>query len=225
MLNSELKIVIIDYKAGNLFSVQHACQFIGLKAKITADKNEILKSDGAILPGVGAFGEAMDNLKKLDLVGPIKELVASRRPFMGVCLGLQLLFSQSEEFGRHDGLDLVKGKVVKFPNDKAGQPVKVPQIGWNRIFPQKNETKFRDNSPFQDVASGEFMYFVHSFYVVPSDPNDILSLTNYEEVEYCSAILKNNIFATQFHPEKSGSEGIKIYKNWARQVKQFKESK
>lgn len=214
------KVTIIDYKAGNLFSVQHACSYIGLDAMITSDKEEILKADGAILPGVGAFGEAMANLKKLDLIEPIIEFAKSGKPFMGICLGLQLLFTRSEEFGSHKGLNLIEGQVLKFPaKNQNGKIIKVPQIGWNQIYPPAiHEQRWR-NSPLDNINSGEFMYFVHSFYVVPSEPNDILSLTNYEGVEYCSSIQNKNIFAAQFHPEKSASEGIKIYQNWAKALK------
>lgn len=221
MINKKLKkVAIIDYNAGNLFSVQHACSFIGLDSKITSNKKEILDADGAILPGVGAFGEAMDNLQKMGLIEPIKEFVASGKPFMGVCLGLQLLFSESEEFGLHKGLDLVKGRVIKFPAaNNEGRIIKVPQIGWNQVVPPSNNQTRWDNSPLSNTVQGEFMYFVHSFFVKPTEPEDILSLTNYEGIEYCSSIQKNNIFATQFHPEKSAEEGIKIYQNWAKAIK------
>jgi glutamine amidotransferase len=174
---------------------------------------------------VGAFGEAMDNLKKMDLVEPIKDFVASGKPFMGVCLGLQLLFSESEEFGLFKGLDLVKGRVVKFPGkNESGATVKVPQIGWNQIELPKHRKNW-DNTPLAGISPQEFMYFVHSYFVSPENQSDILSTTCYEGINYCSSILHNNIFASQFHPEKSASFGIKIYENWAKQVKIFKESK
>ena len=207
-----------------MFSVLHACEFVGLDAKITADKREILGAQGAILPGVGAFGEAMKNLKKKGLVETIYKFVQSGRPFMGVCLGLQLLFSQSEEFGLHKGLDLIKGEVKRFPNvNSSGQPVKVPQIGWNRIIcPDKKKW---DNSLLKGVADGEFMYFVHSFFVTSQNKSDILTLTNYEGIEYCSSVKRDNIFATQFHPEKSAQEGIRIYQNWADIVKRVKDNR
>lgn len=214
--SNDLKIAIIDYEAGNLFSVQHACSFVSLNAEITSDPKKILTADGAILPGVGAFGEAMENLNKLGLVKTIHEYIESGKPFMGVCLGLQLLFSESEEFGLHKGLDLIKGRVVKFPaKNKQGETVKVPQIGWNQIFTPAQSKDTWASSPLKGIAQGEFMYFVHSFYVTPTDPSDILTLTNYDGIEYCSSVQKDNIFATQFHPEKSAQEGIKIYKNWA----------
>lgn len=221
-MSKKLKVAIIDYEAGNLYSVQHACTFVGLESQITSDKKKILEADGALLPGVGAFGEAMENLKKKGLVETIYAFAKSGKPFMGVCLGLQLLFSQSEEFGLHKGLNLIEGEVKRFPNrNPKGEEVKVPQIGWNRInCPDKKKWA---NSPLKDVADGEFMYFVHSFFVTPKDKKDILTLTNYEGIEYCSSVCRGNIFATQFHPEKSAQEGIKIYRNWGNQVKVFKE--
>lgn len=214
----KLKIVIIDYQLSNLFSVQHACNFIGLDAKITSNKSELENADGAILPGVGAFGDAMDNLKKLNLIKPIKEFIDKGKPFMGICLGLQLLFSESEEFGSHQGLDIIKGSVKKFPEtNNQHQAIKIPQIGWNTIY-QKEQTQPWNKSPFKDISNNEFMYFIHSYYASPVDQKVILSLTNYSGIEYCSSIMYKNIFATQFHPEKSGKEGLKIYQNWVKNI-------
>lgn len=209
-----MQIAIIDYQLSNLFSVKHAFDYLGVESKITTDKDYILKSDGAIIPGVGAFGDAMANLEKSDLIPVIKNFIRSGRPFMGVCLGLQLLFTESEEFGKFKGLDIVKGRVVKF---KGGKKVKVPQIGWNKITKPKGSSLW-ENSPLKNIKNGEFMYFVHSYYVICEDKNIILSETNYEGINYCSGIITKNIFATQFHPEKSGQEGIKIYKDWLEQI-------
>lgn len=173
-----------------------------------------MKSRGAILPGVGAFGDAMHNLEKLDLIGPIKEFIASGKPLMGICLGMQLLFSESEEFGINQGLNVIPGKVMKFPaKNQEGEIVKIPQIGWNQIYEPTAE-KWK-NTPLQAIKNNEFMYFVHSYYAKPDRDESILSLTNYKGLEYCSSILHENVFATQFHPEKSAKEGMKIYSNWA----------
>ena len=204
------KVSIIDYEGGNLFSVIQACKSIGLDASITSDYNEIIKSDGLILPGVGSFPYAMKMLNKKDLINPIKDFIISNKPFMGICLGFQLLFSQSEEFENCDGLDIVKGTVKKF--NFKDEVIKVPQIGWNRIY---NQDGWK-NSSLENIKQFEYMYFVHSYYVVPEEKTNILSYTKYEEFEYCSSINKNKIFATQFHPEKSGNEGIKIYKKWSK---------
>lgn len=209
-----MKVAIIDYQLSNLFSVKHAFDYLTIDSEITSDKSIISKCDAAILPGVGAFGDAMANLKQLDLINLIKEFVFSGKPFMGVCLGMQLLFSQSEEFGIHQGLDLIKGNVKKFASES--KKLKVPQIGWNQIFQAQQNW---NNSPLKETRNGEFMYFVHSYYVIPNNNNVILTNTTYEDIEYCSSLLSGNLFATQFHPEKSGPEGIKIYKNWILQEK------
>ena len=211
------KVIIIDYKLSNLFSVQHACDHVGLEAKISSEVADIEGADGIILPGVGAFNKAMDNLSELGLIDPILAHVNAGKPFFGICLGLQLLFTESEEFGVHKGLELVKGTVKKFPIQKNQEPnFKVPQIAWNHI----NSAADRDfaGTPLEGLSDQEFMYFVHSFYVQPENSEDVLTTTGYGSVKYCSGIFKNkNIFAVQFHPEKSGARGLRIYKNWAEQ--------
>jgi len=193
----------------NLHSVEAACRKVGLSSAITSDASQILDAKIAILPGVGAFGEAMDQLVESKLDECIYRFIESGRPFVGICLGLQLLFEMSEEFGSHSGLGLIKGSVRKFQFN-GGENIKypVPQIGWNKIQQngdQWNETllcKNRDN---------DFMYFVHSYYVDPEDEQVILTTTTYGNQEYCSSVQYNNIFASQFHPEKSGEIGLKIY--------------
>lgn len=211
---SQKKVVIIDYNLGNLFSVKQACDTIGINAKISSDKSDIDQADALILPGVGAFIEAMQNLDKLGLTEAIKDNVRAGKPIFGVCLGLQLLFTRSEEFGSGEGLDLIKGVIKKFPATYDDKKVKVPQIAWNRITSHKQNW---EHTPLCDIAENEFMYFVHSYYVEPSADTCVLTNTNYEGIEYCSGILSDNIFATQFHPEKSAQKGISIYKNWANQ--------
>lgn len=213
-MNSKmLDVAIIDYKLGNLYSVLNACKKVGLTAEITSDKALIQSARAAILPGVGAFGDAMQNLHDLDLASPIKDFVASGKPVMGVCLGLQLLFDESEEFGSSKGLGIVPGFIRKFPNISEGIKLRVPQISWNTI--SKVSGELWERSPLSNIKEGEFMYFVHSYYVVPNNKEVVLSNTIYENISYCSSILSDNIFATQFHPEKSAGEGIKIYENWA----------
>lgn len=213
------KIAIIDYKMNNLFSVQNACEFVGLDAEITTDKIKILNADGAILPGVGAFHNAMNNLERLDLIEPIRDFIATGKPFLGICLGLQLLFTESYEFGTSRGLNLIEGTVEKFDFiSKKKINVKVPHIGWNQIYPSNNQETEWKNSPLHGIKKGEYMYFVHSFYIAPSNENDIFILTKYKGFEYCSGIKKKNIFATQFHPEKSAQKGIQIYSNWAKMI-------
>lgn len=223
-LNSQ--IAIIDFEMGNLFSVKRACEYVGLDPLVTSDASSIMRSAAMILPGVGAFGDAMDILKRLDLISPIKEYIGSGRPFMGICLGLQLLMSESEEFGHHKGLDIIKGRVAKFPTaGDARRTIKVPQVGWNRIYRPPHVSKETwQNSPLRGVRNNEYMYFVHSFYTIPDDPKMALTYTAYEGTEYSSSMLSNNVFACQFHPEKSSHEGMKIYENFAALIKQKKEN-
>lgn len=206
-----MDIAIIDYKMSNIFSVQAACQKVGLSSVITSDKNEILDAKVAILPGVGAFGEAMKYLGDSKLDDTIYQFVDSGKLFIGICLGLQLLFESSDEFGSYKGLGLVKGTVNKF-KFQSNKSVKfpVPQIGWNKI---KHNGVSWDNTLFCSNNDNDFMYFVHSFYVKPDDERIILTKTTYGNTEYCSSIQQNNIFACQFHPEKSGEVGLRLYEN------------
>ncbi len=212
-MSNKKKVAIIDYQLGNLFSVKQACLYLDTDATITTDKNELLQADYAILPGVGAFGDAMTNLHQLDLVQPIKDFIASGKPFMGVCLGLQLLFTESEEFGNSKGLNLVNGVIKKFaPSDTKGHVLKVPQIEWNQVYEASgNPWK---QSPLHTCKNGDYMYFVHSYYAQPDSEQFVLSTTNYGGYQYCSSLINKNIFACQFHPEKSGLHGVEIYKNW-----------
>lgn len=204
------KVVIVDYQMSNLFSVVRAIEQIGFNPIVSSSPEEIAVADALILPGVGAFKAAMENLEKLALIVPIKAFIESGKPFMGVCLGLQLLFETSDEFGQHKGLGVIKGAVKRFEPSEEGNE-KIPQINWNTIESKSNTWK---NTPLMHLTEKAFMYFVHSYYVVPTEQEVVLSSTPYCGIEYCSSIKQNNIFATQFHPEKSGELGLKIYKNW-----------
>lgn len=209
------KVVIVDYELGNLFSVLQACLHVGMDVEISNDPSKVAAADGLILPGVGAFGTAMENLRKLGIEAPLKAQVAAGRPFLGICLGLQLLFTDSVEFGSKGGLDLLPGKVVRIPAEMNGHKVRVPQIGWNTIHePRPNAW---EGTPLAHLKEGAYMYFVHSYHVVPSRPEDVLTLTNYVGLEYCSGVKRDNILALQFHPEKSGPEGVEVYRAWAMQ--------
>ncbi|MGO4821861.1 MULTISPECIES: imidazole glycerol phosphate synthase subunit HisH [unclassified Flavobacterium] len=212
MDNSKKKVVIIDYQLGNLFSVKQACDTIGINAEISSNKEDVLNADALILPGVGAFIEAMINLRKFGLDTAIQEKVNSGTPIFGICLGLQLLFTESEEFGAGKGLDLISGVIKRFPEKLEGKNIKVPHIAWNTIYKLQQDW---DHSALSQIEENDFMYFIHSYYVKPTHDSCILTNTNYDGIEFCSSILKSNIFATQFHPEKSASKGISIYKNWA----------
>ncbi len=208
-------VAIIDYKMGNLFSIKQACEHVGLNAIITADTLAILRSDAIILPGVGAFGVAMDNLKKIDIIDTIKDFFASGKPLLGICLGMQLLMSESTEFGHHKGLDIIPGRVVRFDCPKNGDKVlKVPQVQWNRMYriAQDKNDSWR-HTLLDGIPDGFFMYFVHSFYVKPDASSVVLSISNYGDTKFCSALHYKNIYAFQGHPERSGTDGLKIYYN------------
>lgn len=207
------KVVIIDYQLGNLFSVKQACDTVGINSQISSDKNDILNAEALILPGVGAFIEAMNNLNKLELSSAIINKVNGGTPIFGICLGQQLLFSQSEEFGAGNGLNLIPGTIKRFPNFIGEKKIKVPHIAWNTIY-QSNQSW--DNSALKELDNNDFMYFIHSYYVKPDDESCILTLTNYDDIEFCSSVSYKNIFATQFHPEKSAIKGLSIYKQWAK---------
>ncbi len=213
---NNLHVAIIDCEIGNLFSIKRACEYVGLNPVITTNKSTIVGSEAIILPGVGAFGDAMNSLERLDLIATIKEFIETGKPFMGICLGMQLLLSESEEFGNHKGLDIINGSVVKFSvKNGENEKNKVPQVGWNQIFkpPFANED-YWDKSPLKYTKNGEYMYFVHSYYVIPNSYKNILTISNYAGIEYASSIVKDNIFAFQFHPELSGIKGIEIFKNF-----------
>ena len=214
-----MDVAIIDYKMSNLYSVQSACSKIGLTSVITSDKQQILNANSAILPGVGAFGEAMIHLKDMGIDKIIHSYVESGKPFIGICLGLQLLFESSDEFGFNQGLGILKGRVKKF-NLKSSNDNKypIPQVGWNRIDQVNRKWK---NSLLCNNKSGDFMYFVHSHYVKPEKEDVVIAFSNYGGKRYASAVEKENVFATQFHPEKSGLVGIKIYEELKSQLRRF----
>jgi glutamine amidotransferase len=202
------KIVIIDYGMGNLRNVQKGFEKIGFEAKLTHNKKEIGRASAIVLPGVGAFKDCMENLEKYGLVDPLLRSIEKGKPYLGICLGLQILFSESEEFGSHKGLDLIRGKVVKFRPDPE---LKVPHMGWNTIEKEKEVPML------QGVESGDFFYFVHSYYVIPEEAKWISTFTTYGS-PFVSSIWKENLFATQFHPEKSQQKGLRILENFVRSI-------
>ena len=220
MRNEEAKIAIVDYGIGNLYSVQNACEHVGVAAVITSDKAVIQNSDGLILPGVGAFGIAMKNLQDSGLDEVIKEYANSNKFVLGVCLGMQLLMTSSDEFGFQKGLNIIEGECLRFPGGTVNnRNIKIPQIAWNSIDFANSDGNSYENTPLSTVRDGAYMYFVHSYYVKPRDKKSILCTTKYAGIEYCSAINKNNVFAFQFHPEKSGKEGLEIYSNFFKLIK------
>ena len=198
-------IAIIDYGAGNLQSVKKAFDFIGAESVITDNPEIINACDRILLPGVGSFGDAMDSMHKSGLVETVKQNALSGKPFLGICLGLQLLFEESEESPGVKGLGIFKGKIKKFSPDMG---LKIPHIGWNSLEIKQKDTLFKN------VPENSYVYFVHSYYLHAEDENDIAAITNYG-IDFHSAVGKNNVFATQFHPEKSGDVGLQILKNFA----------
>lgn len=204
-------IAIIDYGMGNLRSVSKALEYLGYQTVVTREKQAIYSAEKVILPGVGAFGAAMDNLRKFDLVDVIKDIAKSGKPFLGICLGMQLLLETSEEQGLHQGLGLISGRVLKFFQEadinEETSKLKIPHMGWNSISIKKT-------SPLLSGIPNESMvYFVHSYYAVPEE--DVTATVTQHGIEYCSTIWKDNIHATQFHPEKSGAVGLKMLQNFA----------
>ncbi|HEY7744895.1 MAG TPA: imidazole glycerol phosphate synthase subunit HisH [Desulfuromonadales bacterium] len=202
-------ITIIDYGMGNLRSVQKGFERLGFTARVTSNPGEVEHAGKLVLPGVGAFRDCMNNLRTGGFVEPIKRHIESGRPFLGICLGLQLLFTESEEFGRHHGLGIIPGRVVRFPAGmrQEGEELKVPHMGWNQIA-------LRRRAPiFKGVADGAAVYFVHSYYVVPEDEGVVATVTDYG-IPFCSSIWRENVMATQFHPEKSQQVGLTILKNF-----------
>jgi len=203
-------INIIDYEMGNLRSVEKAFESLGFAARVSADPADIATADKLVLPGVGAFADCIANLKKGGFVAPLLAHVASGKPLLGICVGMQMLFDESEEFGRHQGLGLIPGKVVRFPSGmiENGERLKVPHMGWNNLLLKKP-------SPlFTGVDDESFVYFVHSYYCRAANDDDVAAGCRYGEVEFCASIRHGNILATQFHPEKSQAVGLRIFKNF-----------
>ncbi len=208
-------IAIIDYGMGNLRSVQKGFERVGHEAVVTSDPRTILSASRVVLPGVGAFPDCMRNLREYGLIDVVKQSIAAGKPFLGICLGLQLLFTESEEFGISKGLDIIKGRVIRFKGaafetSSKGGTLKVPHMGWNSIAVKRRPPALAD------VPDNSYVYFVHSFHVVPEDRGVIATSTSYG-VEFVSSIWKDNIFAVQFHPEKSQTLGLSILKCFGEQ--------
>jgi glutamine amidotransferase len=201
-------ITIVDYGMGNLRSVQKAIELFCRGVRVSSSADDIRASDKVVLPGVGAFGKAMEELEKRKLVRPLIEFIENGKPFLGICLGFQLLFSQSEEAKKVKGLGILKGKVRRF---KDAQGLKIPHMGWNRISVRR---KAQSAKILEGVPDGAYMYFVHSYYAEPKDKDIVLCETGYGE-NFASGIYKGNIYAFQFHPEKSQGMGLRIIKNFA----------
>lgn len=203
-------IAIIDYGMGNLRSVEKAFERVGSPATVTTNPADLAEASHIVLPGVGAFRDCMSNLEQAGFVEPIQQRIQEGRPFLGICLGLQLLFTESEEFGLHQGLNIIPGRVVRFPDGmtEQGQRLPVPHMGWNQI-------SYQAPSPlFNGIAHGSNVYFVHSYYVVPDDSAVIAATCTYG-IPFCASVCRDNVVATQFHPEKSQDIGLAMLKNFA----------
>ena len=198
-------IAVVDYSLGNLRSVSKALEVIGARAKVTNDPEDIARAYAIVLPGVGAFKRAMDNLRKLEILPSILRAIKQGKPFLGICLGLQILFSESEEHGTCKGLDVIKGKVKKF-----SPGMKIPHMGWNSI---KFKTQGAKRKIFDGIPDRSYFYFVHSYYVEPEDKGVIVSTTEYGN-GFTSAVNKDNVWGVQFHPEKSAELGLKFLENF-----------
>ena len=204
-------IAIIDYGRGNLGSVLNGLSRVGMRAEITQDAEVVRRARALILPGDGAFRDAIENLQNLGLLNPLRESLISGRPFLGICLGYQLLFSESEEFGHAKGLDLIPGLVRRFPGGLRAQGLKVPHMGWNRVMLQG------DLPILEGIPSGAYFYFVHSYYPEPLDGSLAVATCTYG-VPFPAVIGKGRMFGTQFHPEKSQRWGLRLLENFARLV-------
>jgi len=223
-------IAVIDYGMGNLRSVQKALQVVGAKARITSKPEDLKRCEKIVFPGVGAFGDAMKELRRRKMIQPIKDAIAEGKPFLGLCLGLQLLFENSDEAPGVKGLGLLKGEVKRFKLKRKDPSIppfrrnlrmkfsyenfKVPHMGWNKIAYSVERIAYSEKI-LKNVPSGSYMYFVHSYYVKPKDKSVILTTTDYG-IKFVSGICKDNIYGFQFHPEKSQELGLKILKNFVR---------
>ena len=201
-----MKIAIVDYNMGNLASVQNAFAKLGKETVVEGDPSKFHTYDKLVLPGVGAFGDAMEHLRERDMIQPLQEYAQSGKPMLGICLGMQLLFESSEEFGKHAGLGLIKGSVQHFDTQKFEENLKVPHMGWNRMFTKEHPL-------FEGLDDEHYLYFVHTYHVVCDDPQDIIGETYYG-YRFTSAVAHNNIMGIQPHPEKSHTNGLKILENF-----------
>jgi len=203
-------ITIIDYEMGNLRSVEKAFEKLGFDARVSNNPDDLLITDKVVLPGVGAFKDCITNLRDGGFVEPLLQHVEAGKPLLGICVGMQMLFDESEEFGRHKGLGLIPGKVARFPAgmEERGERLKVPHMGWNTIQIQ------RPAPLFKGTAEGSYVYFVHSYYCAADNPDDVAASCRYGDIVFTAAIWRDNLMATQFHPEKSQDVGLKIFENF-----------
>lgn len=213
-----MKLIVIDYGLCNLYSVYNALKYLGFKSVVSSNPEDLKDADSVILPGVGAFEDGMKGLRTKGFIEAISRYVNTGKPLLGICLGMELLMTKSYEFGEHAGLDLIKGEVVPFENQCVNGKwnFKIPHIGWNELHQADygwHET------PLADLKEGTEVYFVHSFYVKPSDRRNVLAETEYGGGKFCSVVSRENIFGCQFHPEKSSRDGLKILNNFVNLIR------
>jgi glutamine amidotransferase len=227
-----MKTAIVDYGMGNLFSVAQACATVGLEPVVTSTPADVESAAAVIVPGIGGFPDAMAALERERLVAPIMRAVEDGRPVVGICLGMQLLMDEGSEFGRHRGLGVIAGTVERFPDPQVGRlkaaptlghlkvapTYKVPQVGWNRLSVPGHRSPGSWRAAALD--EGDFMYFVHSYYVKPSDAETIAATSTYAGVEFCAALSYRNVIGWQFHPERSGPRGLDLYRALALRVRE-----
>lgn len=209
-LSKNKSIVVVDYGLGNLRSVSKALESVGASVLVSSKPEDVLASAAVVLPGVGAFYRGMENLKKIGMIDTLLKVVAEKKPFLGICLGLQLLFTESDEHTLTAGLGIIEGKVIRFKEN-----LKVPHMGWNQVMVKEKKT---DIKLFEGVPKDSYFYFVHSYFVEPSDKSVILANCEYGQVFSC-AVNKDNVYGMQFHPERSSTQGLKILKNFVEAVK------
>lgn len=203
-------IAIVDYGVGNLRSVQKALELVGAAAVVSGDPEALAAARALVLPGVGAFGDGMANLAERRLVEPVRRHVEAGKPLLGICLGMQLLFEESEEMGHHRGLGFLPGRVVRFPEGD----LKVPHVGWNRVWRNGSPRPAGSHGLLAGIAGGDHAYFVHSYYVLPGEPGDVLATTEYG-LAFASVVGRERIWGAQFHPEKSQEVGLRLLANFA----------
>jgi len=206
------KITIIDYGCANILNLARAIKFIGYEVDITHDKNKIINSSYVILPGVGAFGNAMKQIEKYNLHNTILEYAKSNKPLLGICLGMQILLTVSYEFGTHKGLGLIEGKVIKISNEK-NKEIKIPHMGWNEIYPNNNKKEWK-NKILKNSSIGKSFYFVHSFVCITKNYDSTVAVCNYSDISIPAVVATGNVFGCQFHPEKSADNGLAVLKNF-----------
>ena len=212
------RVAVVDYGLGNLFSIDRALQHVGARAEITSSPEVLQRSAGLVLPGVGAFGDGIEQLRSRGLIEPILEFARSGRPALGICLGMQLLFSESEEFGRFGGLDMIQGKVARLQDsDPSGHRIKLPHIGWSDIYRTRPEDPGH-STILAGVDDGDAMYFVHSYVPFPKSDSACVADMSYGEHRYCIVAEQGNVTGVQFHPENSGEAGLRILRNFVEKL-------